>query len=73
MQKLIGGVLSVLVSIGVAWGIIQYVGEGSPFLSDEWFAHWDEKWNTLQGETSDKIEENLPNPDEVNDAGAGEQ
>lgn len=73
MQKLIGGVLSILVSIGVAWGIIQYVGEGSPFLSEEWFAHWDEKWNTLQGETSDKIGENLPNPNEVNDAGAGEQ
>lgn len=64
MQKLIGGFLALLVMVGVAWGVAQYVGDGADFLSPEWFSHWTEKLHAFQEETSEKIAESLPNPDE---------
>lgn len=65
MGKIVSGIIGAVVAFGVAWGMIQLLGDGSDFLSNDWFDQSHEKLQEFQSETSDKIMDSLPDPDEM--------
>lgn len=67
MGKLISSAAALLVALGVTWGVIQLLGDDSDFLSTEWFSNSREKIEEFQSETSDKIMDSVPDPEELTD------
>lgn len=67
MGKIFSSVFFGLVALGVAWGMIQVLGDGSDFLSTEWFDRSSEKFEEFQEETSDKLMDSLPDPEKLTD------
>ena len=65
MGKLIGSAASLIVAVGIVWGLIQLLGDDSEFLSPEWWETSTGKIQDLQEDSDRKAKELLPNYDDV--------
>lgn len=65
MAKLVGGVISTLIGLGIAWGMVQWLGDGTSPFSAEWFENSTAKFSVLQDEGRQRIEELLPAPESL--------
>lgn len=63
-MRIISTIAALLIALGVAWGFVQWVGDGSAVFSDEW-------WSNLQALTGqltsfgEETGSKLPSPDEM--------
>lgn len=64
-MKLIGSAASLIVALGVVWGLIQILGGESQFLSPQWWETSIGNIHELQKDSDEKAKELLPNYDEV--------
>lgn len=69
-MKIIASAVTVLVLLGMAWGLTQWLGDGAQPLSGEWFENSTAKIQQFQSETSEPFEEILPEPSQLNLPGA---
>ncbi|HZK32101.1 MAG TPA: hypothetical protein VFC72_04225, partial [Corynebacterium sp.] len=58
-------VISILIGLGIAWGMTQWLGDGAPPLSAEWFANSTAKFESLQDEGRQRLEGILPSPESL--------
>lgn len=65
MAKLAGNVFSILIGLGIAWGMTQWLGDGASPFSAEWFANSTAKFAVLQEEGRQRTEELLPAPESL--------
>lgn len=65
-MKLISYLVTPLVALGVAYGVAIWMGDGAPIFSQDWFTTTRGKITTMQDDTRDQVEQNLPKPEEMN-------
>lgn len=64
-MRIIGSLVTLIVALGVAYGIAQWAGDGQPLFSEDWFTAVTEKIDVIINK-GHEAGQNLPDPESVN-------
>lgn len=63
-MRIIGTVVAIIIALGVAWGVAQWLGDDAPILSEAWFTNMQNKMQSLSDMGKD-AGDRLPDPNQM--------